>query len=130
MPALQVRDFPEDLYSQLKACAARNHRSVAQQTIAYVEQGMMMEGGGECYWDGRRLHRPAQSSVIDFDTERERQERIERRKEIFARIRARNEGLSGPKPTSDEIVELVRECRREQDRRISDSLGLSYDEAI
>ena len=33
MPALQVRDFPEDLYEKLKEVAAREHRSVAQQTI-------------------------------------------------------------------------------------------------
>lgn len=161
MPALQVRDFPEDLYDQLKACAARNHRSVAQQTIAYVEQGMAMESGGECYWDGRGgrggrdgrgcggrhwdgwgsqdcwdswsgrfLHRPARSSMIDFGAERERQERIERRREIFARIHALNEGLSGPKLTAGEVVGLVHECRRERGRQISSSLGLPYDEAI
>ena len=33
MPALQVRDFPATLYDELKECAARNHRSIAQQTI-------------------------------------------------------------------------------------------------
>ena len=37
MPALQVRDFPEDLYEKLKEVAAREHRSVAQQTIVAVE---------------------------------------------------------------------------------------------
>lgn len=149
MPALQVRDFPEDLYDQLKACAARNYRSVAQQTIAYVEQGMAMESGGECYWDGRGggehqwdgrdgwnswssrfLHRPARSNMIDFGTERERQERIERRREIFTRIHALNEGVSGSKPTADEIVGLVHECRRERGRQISSSLDLPYGEAI
>ena len=38
MPALQVRDFPDDLYEQLKAYAASQHRSIAQQTIVAVEQ--------------------------------------------------------------------------------------------
>ena len=33
MPALQVRDFPDELYVELKACAEREHRSVAQQMI-------------------------------------------------------------------------------------------------
>ena len=40
MPALQVRDFPDDLYEKLKACAAMEHRSVAQQTVALVEEGL------------------------------------------------------------------------------------------
>lgn len=38
MPALQVRDFPDELYSELKSYAAANHRSIAQQTIACVEE--------------------------------------------------------------------------------------------
>ena len=37
MPALQVRDFPATLYDELKEYAARNHRSIAQQTIIAVE---------------------------------------------------------------------------------------------
>lgn len=44
MPALQVRDFPADLYEQLKTSSERNHRSMAQQTVAFVEQGLMKEG--------------------------------------------------------------------------------------
>lgn len=39
MPALQVKDFPDDLYAKLKECAARNHRSMSQQTVAYVGRG-------------------------------------------------------------------------------------------
>ena len=38
MPALQVRDFPATLYDELKEYAARNHRSIAQQTIIAVEE--------------------------------------------------------------------------------------------
>lgn len=37
MPALQVRDFPDDLYEQLKERAREEHRSIAQQTIVCVE---------------------------------------------------------------------------------------------
>lgn len=42
MPALQVRDFPEELYEELRNCATRNHRSIAQQTIEAVE--LMLNG--------------------------------------------------------------------------------------
>ena len=38
MPALQVRDFPDELYVELKACAEREHRSVAQQMIVAAEE--------------------------------------------------------------------------------------------
>jgi plasmid stability protein len=37
MPALQVRNFPDNLYEELRAVAKREHRSVAQQTVACVE---------------------------------------------------------------------------------------------
>ena len=33
MPSLQVKDFPEDLYEELKEYAAEEQRSVSQQTI-------------------------------------------------------------------------------------------------
>ena len=52
MPALQVRDFPQDLYDELRDYAERNHRSIAQQTIACVESEIrrskaMAERGAE-----------------------------------------------------------------------------------
>ena len=43
MPALQVRDFPDALYDALKESAARNHRSIAQQTTAFIEEGLGRE---------------------------------------------------------------------------------------
>ncbi len=130
MPALQVRDFPDDLYEKLKFCASRNHRSMAQQTIAYVEQGMMLEDGGEYYWDGRKFYRPVRSNIVDFDTERERKERIEKRKALFAKIEEEAKNNPLPQITSDDILEAVHEGRRERDRQISDLLGLPYDEEL
>jgi hypothetical protein len=38
MPALQVRDFPAELYSCLRDCAKREHRSISQQTIIAVRE--------------------------------------------------------------------------------------------
>ncbi len=37
MPALQVRDFPDDIYEELRRCAEEDRRSIAQQTIVAVE---------------------------------------------------------------------------------------------
>ncbi|MFR1638443.1 MAG: FitA-like ribbon-helix-helix domain-containing protein [Eggerthellaceae bacterium] len=85
MPALQVRDFPDDLYEQLKAYAASQHRSIAQQTIVAVEQ-MLEAADAQHYWDGHDLHRLGAPALLDFDTEAKRAVRIEKRKELFAEI--------------------------------------------
>ncbi|MDR0499944.1 MAG: hypothetical protein LBG97_01670 [Coriobacteriales bacterium] len=38
MPALQVRDFPQELYSSLRERAKQEHRSISQQTIIAVRE--------------------------------------------------------------------------------------------
>ena len=129
MPALQVRDFPDDLYEQLKEYAASQHRSIAQQTIVAVEQMLATAESGEYYWDGKKLYcPPSRPRFFDFDTEAKRAERIKKREELFKEIGKLE--WRGPKPTADEIVELVHEGRRERDRQISDVLGLPYDEEV
>ena len=40
MPALQVRDMPEELYGCLKNQAKTNHRSLAQETIYVLEKSL------------------------------------------------------------------------------------------
>lgn len=86
MPALQVRDFPEELYEQLRTYAAANHRSMAQQTIIAVEQ--MIHGN-----NGNGNAATAEGGtgvVINFDTEAKRQARIKKYEELFKRIDASN----------------------------------------
>lgn len=113
MPALQVRDFPDELYEQLKAYAASQHRSVAQQTIVAVEQ-MLEAADAQHYWDGRELHRlERRPRYLDFDTEVERAARIEKRKALFAEI----EKLPKVEVPADfpDTVELIRQGREERD---------------
>lgn len=127
MPALQVRDFPDELYEQLKAYAASQHRSVAQQTIVAVEQ-MLEAADAQHYWDGRELHRlERRPRYLDFDTEAERAARIEKRKKLFAEIAKNKANYPDDMPSA---VDMVHEGRRERDRQISDSLGLPYDEEV
>ena len=38
MPALQVRDCPEDLYEKLRTCAAEQDRSITQQTVHILRE--------------------------------------------------------------------------------------------
>lgn len=40
MPILQVRDLPEDIYIQLNYLAEKEHRSLAQETIVLLKEGM------------------------------------------------------------------------------------------
>ena len=38
MPLLQVRDCPEALYDELRRCAERERRTIAQQNVVILEQ--------------------------------------------------------------------------------------------
>ena len=60
MPALQVRDFPATLYDELKECAARNHRSIAQQTIIAVEEMLSEASAPSSARAGRGLSRDSE----------------------------------------------------------------------
>ena len=111
MPALQVRDFPATLYDELKECAARNHRSIAQQTIIAVEEMLAEASAPSAARAGRgsiarfRLSRlPAARATSDIQLAFERGsqraasaqegraaiERVpsrRRRQQLFARVR-------------------------------------------
>jgi len=45
MPTLQVRDLPEDIYTQLNYLADKEHRSLAQETIVLLKEGMITKLG-------------------------------------------------------------------------------------
>lgn len=126
MPALQVRDFPDDLYEQLKTYAASQHRSMAQQTIVAVEQ-MLEAANASHYWDGETLHRlERRPHYFDFDTEAQRSARIEKRKALFEEISALPKvDIPSDFPNS---VQLVREGHEERDRRILEATGFPFDE--
>lgn len=105
MPALQVRDFPQDLYEGLKECAIREHRSLAQQTVHAVEEMLARRDAG-------RSNEPF--ATVSFDSLQARQERIEKRKALFARIRQYSKQFPKNLPSPEE---MVRESRAELDRR-------------
>ena len=115
MPALQVRDFPEDLYEKLKVLAAREHRSVAQQTIVAVEAMVSGEGSGMPAESERRHH----ALYLDFDTEAKRAARIKKRQELLERSRSfaeKNPQLQ--QLSADDIVKTVRDMREERSEHL------------
>lgn len=40
MPTLQVRDLPDELYSQLSYLAEKEHRSLTQEAIVLLKKGI------------------------------------------------------------------------------------------
>lgn len=112
MPALQVRDFPADLYEDLKRFAAREHRSMAQQTIKAVEDMLRREDVS--------MH---DANVIEFDSLAARQKRIEKRKALFAEAHELAERL--PKDMTP-AAEVIREMREERDRHLCEVMGIPY----
>lgn len=47
MPTLQVRDLPEDLYAQLSYLAQKEHRSLAQETVILLKEGLAARMGNK-----------------------------------------------------------------------------------
>lgn len=127
MPALQVREFPDDIYEELKAAAAREHRSIAQQTIICVERFLQEASARErkIENEGCRHRVTPHSSYQQDESTREREARIAKRRETFRRIDALSKldlpnGALGP-------VDIIRGMREERDAQI---LGTSLNQVI
>lgn len=106
MPALQVRDFPQDLYARLKERAEQEHRSIAQQTIVAIESYLRQQPAPE-----QRPFTVVQGGGLAGDLAR-----AQKRQRIYAKIDGfpkveRPEGFP-----SD--VELLHQCREERDRQL------------
>lgn len=112
MPALQVRDFPQDVYDRLAAQAKIEHRSIAQQTVASVERDLnrAKEGGAEI------LVMPSRTNKMNVTSESV-EERIVRRKKLFKDIDRHN--IEYPWPdNSTPAVEMVRMAREDAYARL------------
>lgn len=107
MPALQVRDLPQDLYDKLKYRAEKEHRSLAQQTIVAIEEHLGGEG---------LPSKTTTSHLRVINSEAERKARIEKRRQVFERI----DKLPHFEQPEDfpSIVELIHEGREEEDGRL------------
>ena len=121
MPALQVRDFPQDLYEELRDYAARNHRSIAQQTIACVESELKrmkaVVDSGEPAVPSNVREGAEQARFVDAfgwmhalraEMPAERKERMARRdslRDCFSEVR---NAWRGPIPSCDDIALMVR----------------------
>ena len=99
MPALQVRDFPEELYQLLRERAKQQHRSISQETVIAVQRHVASQP-------------EASTSLLSqqvYESDEIKQERLERKRAAFKRLAALPKIiLPADFPSS---VELVRELR-------------------
>lgn len=115
MPALQVRDFPEELYERLRLCAEANRRSIAQQTVVAVEQ--MLDGSGA---DPSRSPAPT-PRVISFETTAAREARVQRKRELFERAQERCSKMAGSPSVS--FSAIAAEAKQERDSRFDELIA-------
>ena len=137
MPALQVRDFPDDLYERLKASAAKSHRSIAQQTVAFVEAQLDQEDAKRAAIIAPDFNVPfvppnvreaaARARDVDAfawlrDFEEEPEEVVEarrrKREKLLEQAKELRKGWIGPVPTAEEIAQSIREDREERANHI------------
>ena len=120
MPALQVRELPEDLYEQLKESARRERRSLAQQTTVLLRRGLAAgeasaASDGEVWPErgGEARRRGGGGVYLGADLPAERERRIAKRKELFRAIDETNrKAKRGRRRLTDaEIVAMIREDR-------------------
>ena len=91
MPTLQVRDLEQDLYDRLCEAAKRERRSIAQQTVVFIEQGLNGQMQRKPEWKIRE------------------EERIAKRQEFFKRLSEKPPIIFDDDFPTD--AELVREDR-------------------
>lgn len=120
MPALQVRDFPQDLYERLKKYAASQHRSLSQQTIVAVQEMLDIADGiqpnvpANTRYAGTVLRPKENIYAPRQETEEEIARRIEKRRRLFEEIDRipRKKSI-----TDEELHAIVEESRRELEQR-------------
>ena len=102
MPALQVREMPDELYVRLKESAKRNHRSLAQESVSILESALM----------------PKQQVDVPFETEEEkRQKRAAHAKKVLAELHEYNKQF---KPIDPEVIKRVcKESKQEWEDKTS-----------
>ena len=122
MPALQVKDCPQDVYDRLRACAADENRSISQQALTIIQQYLDARDSswpnnvyGFSAWMGGQTNLqapvPYRSYYEDFDDGVDYARKHREVRKRIAKLR--------PIPvdeTCPSTVELLAEVRAEADR--------------
>ena len=118
MTALQVRDFPADLYEDLRSCAREQDRSLSQQTVHILRE--YLQAYGQAKEDAGLTVRTTACRIGDAKDEGEgiAARRAERRRKAFEEIDALP-AFTVPEDFP-EPAELVRDMREERDGQLAD----------
>lgn len=110
MPALQVKDCPQDVYDALRMCAMHENRSISQQALTILEGYLGIRSGNprrrsrqDITWSARAPHWEPAEKDIDY---------VEKRKRLFEEINSRPPILESE--TVPGTVELLRQVREEE----------------
>lgn len=131
MPALQVRDLPQDIYDRLVLSAERDHRSLAQQTTYILEQHLQYaddleevptiseasHGVADMGYAVRSRTPQSSTSAI---------ERKQRKLQLLARGRALLESSQRNELTP--VEDVLTDVRAERDGSLEAALGIGLQE--
>lgn len=115
MPSLQVKDFPEDLYEELKEYAAEEQRSVSQQTIYCLREYLRFRDVFQTI-KYAKWALPYVTDLLPESEQLESKRRAERHRLVLERIQERG-AIETPEDFPD-TVELIREMREERGNQI------------
>lgn len=130
MPAFQVKDFPADLYEDLRACAAAEDRSMAQQSVHILREFLQFwKNGSTADWTTSvAKNQTTAGAFASINTPRthatlktlDRNELAARQKSVFDRIHALPKiAIPDDFPST---VDLIHEMRNERDIQVAPEL--------
>ncbi|WP_165247561.1 argininosuccinate lyase [Adlercreutzia sp. ZJ141] len=120
MPALQVKDFPDDLYEELRECAAKECRSVSQQTVYGLREFLRMYKAHQSVKNALWAE-PYVTDLFNENEDRERRKRANRRQVLNDRI---DKLGSADVPIGfPDAAKLIRSMREERTDQILEAVG-------
>ena len=111
MPALQVKDCPNEVYDRLRICAAEENRSISQQALTIIEDYLNARDRGEFAGAASNDKQPRiRARAMYSNTElTDGVDYAKRREEAFARIRQLPPiPVSASRPRADVLLAQIR----------------------
>lgn len=121
MPALQVKDFPTDVYDELRNCANNEDRSISQQTIHIIKRYLeLYKEASQTSSNPEHLIFRSRKGEADAAPVSEN-DKFEKRRRALQRI-AELPPVELP-PGYDSVADLVRESREERTAFVDSLIG-------
>lgn len=109
MPALQIRECPENIYDGVKRCSKVNRRSMANEALIALEEYVARQER-DIGTPVIQFENAPNNQFLSFNEDMGREERIAKRKALFERID--NDGI-GFVASPQEVAQIIKEERGE-----------------